>query len=260
MSERPLEPRAQARRQAHDARRRARSSRSSSRSSTCTRSRTVPLARAARAERPRRRPAAARRAARRRPLRAQPRDRRLHPDRRGDERHGRRRAWCCESVVTRAAPPTRTATSTVIDSRAPRFNQAVIGVAVAARGRHRLVVAARAARAPARARADARPALVPAVPRLLRADPAALRRRPARGLPPAAGREHGRLRRARRRLGRLRGRADRRSASRSALLVAALALLAAVTGFCTGCEAYKLGCRLTGRPVRLLPASARGPA
>ena len=31
-------------------------------------------------------------------------------------------------------------------------------------------------------------------------------------------------------------------------LVAALALLAAVTGFCTGCEAYKLGRLLLGRP------------
>ena len=31
------------------------------------------------------------------------------------------------------------------------------------------------------------------------------------------------------------------------LLVAALALLAAVTGFCAGCTAYKLGYRLTGR-------------
>ena len=38
-----------------------------------------------------------------------------------------------------------------------------------------------------------------------------------------------------------------------ALLVAALALLAAVTGFCTGCEAYKLGCRLTGRPFVSCP-------
>ena len=40
------------------------------------------------------------------------------------------------------------------------------------------------------------------------------------------------------------------------LLVAALALLAAVTGFCAGCEAYKLGCRLIGKRVRLLPAAA----
>jgi Domain of unknown function (DUF4395) len=32
-----------------------------------------------------------------------------------------------------------------------------------------------------------------------------------------------------------------------ALLVAALALLAAATGFCAGCEAYKLGYLLTGR-------------
>ena len=37
------------------------------------------------------------------------------------------------------------------------------------------------------------------------------------------------------------------------LLVAALALLAAVTGFCTGCEAYKLLCRLTGRPFEACP-------
>lgn len=37
------------------------------------------------------------------------------------------------------------------------------------------------------------------------------------------------------------------------LLVAALALLAAVTGFCTGCEAYKLGRRLTGKPFVSCP-------
>src|SRR4051794_27551020 len=36
-------------------------------------------------------------------------------------------------------------------------------------------------------------------------------------------------------------------------LVAALALLAAATGFCTGCEAYKLGCRLTGKPFVSCP-------
>ena len=38
-----------------------------------------------------------------------------------------------------------------------------------------------------------------------------------------------------------------------ALLVAALALLAAVTGFCTGCEAYKLGRLLLGRPFVSCP-------
>jgi Domain of unknown function (DUF4395) len=37
------------------------------------------------------------------------------------------------------------------------------------------------------------------------------------------------------------------------LLVAALALLAAITGFCTGCEAYKLGCLLRGRPFVSCP-------
>jgi len=44
-------------------------------------------------------------------------------------------------------------------------------------------------------------------------------------------------------------------------LVAALALLAAATGFCTGCEAYKIGYRLRGRrfvscPVPPRPASS----
>jgi hypothetical protein len=37
------------------------------------------------------------------------------------------------------------------------------------------------------------------------------------------------------------------------VLVAALALLAAITGFCTGCEAYKLACRLRGHPFVSCP-------
>jgi hypothetical protein len=37
------------------------------------------------------------------------------------------------------------------------------------------------------------------------------------------------------------------------VLVAALALLAAATGFCTGCEAYKLLCRVTGHPFVSCP-------
>ena len=40
-------------------------------------------------------------------------------------------------------------------------------------------------------------------------------------------------------------------------LVAGLALLAAATGFCTGCEAYKLGCRLLGRPFISCPVPPR---
>jgi hypothetical protein len=40
-------------------------------------------------------------------------------------------------------------------------------------------------------------------------------------------------------------------------LVAALALLSAATGFCTGCEAYKLACRLRGRPFVSCPLPAR---
>ena len=36
-------------------------------------------------------------------------------------------------------------------------------------------------------------------------------------------------------------------------LVAALALIAAVTGFCTGCQMHKLACRLAGRPFVSCP-------
>ena len=43
-------------------------------------------------------------------------------------------------------------------------------------------------------------------------------------------------------------------------LVAALALLSAGTGFCTGCEAYKLGCRLTGKPFVSCPLPPRAGA
>jgi hypothetical protein len=40
-------------------------------------------------------------------------------------------------------------------------------------------------------------------------------------------------------------------------LVAGLALLAAATGFCTGCEAYKLGSTLLGRPFIACPLPQR---
>ena len=42
------------------------------------------------------------------------------------------------------------------------------------------------------------------------------------------------------------------------LLVAGLALLAAVTGFCAGCTAYKLGYRLTGRRFVSCPLPPMG--
>jgi hypothetical protein len=42
-----------------------------------------------------------------------------------------------------------------------------------------------------------------------------------------------------------------------ALLVAALALLAAATGFCAGCEAYKIGYLLTGRRFVSCPLPPR---
>jgi hypothetical protein len=41
------------------------------------------------------------------------------------------------------------------------------------------------------------------------------------------------------------------------LLVGALALLAATTGFCAGCEAFKLGYRLTGKPFVACPLPPR---
>jgi hypothetical protein len=41
------------------------------------------------------------------------------------------------------------------------------------------------------------------------------------------------------------------------VLVAVLALVAASTGFCTGCEAYKLGRRLSGRPFVSCPLPPR---
>jgi hypothetical protein len=40
-------------------------------------------------------------------------------------------------------------------------------------------------------------------------------------------------------------------------LVAGLALVAAATGFCTGCEAYKLGSKLVGRPFVGCPLPPR---
>ena len=41
------------------------------------------------------------------------------------------------------------------------------------------------------------------------------------------------------------------------LVVAALALLAAATGFCAGCETYKLAYALTGRPFVACPLPPR---
>jgi hypothetical protein len=41
-------------------------------------------------------------------------------------------------------------------------------------------------------------------------------------------------------------------------LVAALAMLAALTGFCTGCEVHKLACRLRGQPFVSCPIPLQG--
>ena len=152
-----------------------------------------------------------------------------------------------------AGAPIPTATLDVIDSRAPRTNQAVIGVLALARRRRPAGGGCSRCSRSARGRAHVRAPLLPAVRRVLRADPAALRRGAARGLPPAARGERRRARRAGGRVGRVRRRAGRPLGAALGLLVAALALLAAVTGFCTGCEAYKLGLPAARPAVRLLP-------
>src|SRR5207237_4151013 len=125
-----------------------------------------------------------------------------------------------------------------------------------ARGRDRLVVAARPARGPVGRRADARPALLPAVPRLLRARAARFGEGPLEDARPP-------------RFANLVGAVFLTSATVAyaagfatlgAVLggtVAALALLAAATGFCTGCEAYKLGSFLVGKPFGPWPLPPR---
>ena len=89
--------------------------------------------------------------------------------------------------MTRLAHPYRDLD--VIDSRAPRFNQATIGtlsvLAVATGWWWLLAVLA----AQLWIGLTARAAVLPSLPRLLRARATALRRRPARGLPAAALRE-----------------------------------------------------------------------
>src|SRR4029453_15794794 len=105
----------------------------------------------------------------------------------------------------------------VIDANAPRFNQAVIGsLALVAflTGWWRLLptpllAPARHPPRAARNRAHAWAPLVPSVRRLLRARPAESRRRPGRGLTPAALREQGRRRLPRRRIHRPRSRLRR---------------------------------------------------
>ena len=134
----------------------------------------------------------------------------------------------------------------VIDARAPRANQTVVGLVALAgviTGEWWLLALVAAA---AGAGPDDGTPLVPGLRRLLRAAAAALRRGPARGLAAAAVREPDG-----------RGRADRRPrwptwpgfallGAVLGLLVAALALLSAATGFCTGCQIYKLAARVRG--------------
>ena len=140
---------------------------------------------------------------------------------------------------------------TVIDSRAPRTNQAIVGVVslvaiVTGWWWLLALLALQLALGLLFGRRYCLPCLSTS------ADPAALRRRADRGLAPAARREHRRLR-----FLTAASIAYRVGATTVGLvlgaIVAALALLAATTGFCTGCQAYKLGRRLTGRPFVSCP-------
>ena len=117
-------------------------------------------------------------------------------------------------AVVRRADPYRD--TQVIDERAPRVNQAVVGIVALVAVVTGMVAPARPARAAARARPHARAPLVPRVRLLLRGAAAAARRRPARGQPPAPLREHDRARLPRRRLGRVPRRLDDASAPCSA--------------------------------------------
>ena len=161
-------------------------------------------------------------------------------------------------VTARAADPYRDLA--VIDSRAPRFNQAVVGVvsllAVATGWWWLLALLALQL---ALGSTLGRRCCLPCLAYFELVQPR-LRRGAARGLPAAAGREHGRLRRAHAASVAYAGACGarrRRSGSRSALLVAVLALLAAPPASAPVCEAYKLGCRLSGRPFVSCPLPAR---
>ena len=152
----------------------------------------------------------------------------------------------------------------VIDARAPRANQTVVGVVALAGVAHRAVVAAGAGGDPARARADDGPALVPGLRRLLRAAAAPLRRGPAGGLAAAAVREPDGRGRADAGGDRLPGRAAALGAVLG-LLVAALALLSAATGLLRrlpDVQAVRRACAASGRGhghiERIEPADVGG--
>ncbi len=209
----------------------------------------------ARAERPRRRQAPARRPARRRRVPAQPRDGRVHPDRRGDERHRRRRDDPRGgAVIARAAHPYRDLA--VIDSRAPRFNQTVIGtlsvVAVAAGWWWLLALLAVQL---AVGLTFGRRFCLPCLAYFELVQPRFGEGPLEDSRPPRVANIVGFAVLTFASVAYAAGWRDVGLAS--GVLVASLALLAAATGFCTGCEAYKLGCRLTGRPFVSCPIPPR---
>ena len=134
----------------------------------------------------------------------------------------------------------------VIDARAPRANQLVVGVVALAGALTGLWWLPLLMAAAARDRADAGPALVPGLRRLLRAAAAAAsardrwRTRGRRGSPTWSAWSCCRRRRWRS------WPASSAVGAALALLVAALALLSAATGFCAGCQMYKLWARVRG--------------
>ena len=146
-----------------------------------------------------------------------------------------------------SARPIHTVDTSVVDARAPRFNQATIGilalVAVTVGPWWLLAVLA----LQLVVGLTLRPPLVSPVLRVLRARPAAAGRRPARGRAPAPCSRTSSAPSSCRAASVAFAAGSETAGTALGALVAALALLAAATGLCVGCEAYKLGYRLTGR-------------
>ena len=186
-------------------------------------------------------------------------DRRLHPHRRGDERNGRRPAWCSRRLS--AAPHGRP----VPRPRRDRLARAALQPGVDRRSsrvpRHRRPAGggcSRCSRCSSRSGSRfGRRFCLPCLAYFELIQPRFGEGPLEDSRPPRIANMVGYAVLTAASVA-LRGRLRTCSAPGSALVVAALALLAAITGFCTGCEAYKLGCRLTRPAVRLVPAAARG--
>ena len=146
----------------------------------------------------------------------------------------------------------------VIDSRAPRFNQIVVGTLALVAVRRGLAVAPRPPRSPAHRgpHASAGATASPASRTSSSSSRSSARAQLEDARPPRFANMVG-VDVPHRGVPRVRLGGFEMHRRRSRHLVAALALLAATTGFCAGCEAYKLGHLLTGRRFVACPLPPR---